>query len=311
MKLDKLKALVKKYSNTHCPGSKKSIMVFSTPRSGSTWLMELIWSQPGFKYCNEPLNLRNPLVVKNSGVNSWCQLYDPVFTKQLFKYFEKINKGEIRDLNPNPFNKFYRYKTDRIVFKILHGMEDKVVLLTEYCDTVPLLLIRHPIAVSVSREVLPRMECHFKNDFSANIPADILKRARQIVDSGTFLQKAVVCWCFENYYQLKEVSARKYMGITYEEMVLNPKAAVSRLAPYLDLGDEKVILENLAKPSKTTGKSDLQTQKIISENYSAELILNKWKNKVSEKDIKNSQDILDLFEIDIYRANEAVPLRYF
>ena len=286
-------------------------MVFSTPRSGSTWLMELIWSQPGFKYCNEPLNLRNPLVRKNTGLTQWNQLYDHTYTNQILTYFKKISEGSIKDLNPNPFNKFYKFKTNRIVFKILDGMEDRVLTLAGYCNAIPLLLIRHPIAVSVSRELLPRLETHFQKDFIRNIPAHIIKEARQIVDTGNFLQQAIVCWCFENYYQLKDISDSKYKGVTYEEMVVDPKAAISRLAPYLDLGNEKLILENIKKPSKTTNKSDVQTKKIMHNEYSPELILNKWKKKVSDADIINTQAILDLFEIDIYKADEAMPVKKF
>lgn len=306
-----IKKLIKKYSNIHVKGDDKSVMVFSTPRSGSTWLMELIWSQPGFKYCNEPLNLRNPLVPKNLKLYSWDQLYNHKYTNQILDYFERLNTGKIKDLNPNPFNEFYKFKTSRVVFKILHGMEDRILLLANHCNAIPLLLIRHPIAVSVSREVLPRIEAHFSEDFLRNIPHEIVVEAKSIIGKGSFLQKAVVCWCFENYYPLKEVGAGKYMYITYEEMVLDPKKSVSLLAPYLGLKDEERIIKYITKPSKTTNKSDAQTKQIISKNYSSDLILNKWRKKIKDGDIEKTQYILDVFGIDLYKANEAAPVKSF
>ncbi len=309
--LTKVKTFIKSHSNQHTLGKQKSVLVISTPRSGSTWLMELIWSQPGFKYCNEPDNLRNPIVRKLLGIHEWDQLYNHAYTNQIISYFKKINDGTIRNLNPNPFSTFFRFRTNRIVFKILHSMEDQVILLAESCNAIPLLLIRHPLAVSVSREALPRLATFFTKDFSSGIPNTILNEARIIMDKGSFLQKAVVDWCFENYYPVKDVKDNKYKGILYEEMVINPQKSIDMLAPYLNLNDKEVIHSYITKPSKTTAKSDALTKKIITQNYSSEAILNKWKKKVSGKDIIDAQYVLDLFDIDIYKANDGIPTNSF
>ena len=67
----KIKDIVKPMSNVHRPDGRPNVFLFSTPRSGSTWLMELIWTQPGFKYVNQPLSLLNPRVRRHLGISDW------------------------------------------------------------------------------------------------------------------------------------------------------------------------------------------------------------------------------------------------
>ena len=73
---NRLTQFLRSYTNLHIKGSSENVFIFSTPRSGSTWLMELIWTQKGFKYCNEPLDLRNKLLRSKLGFDSWNQLYE-------------------------------------------------------------------------------------------------------------------------------------------------------------------------------------------------------------------------------------------
>ena len=52
---------IKKLSNYHKPNDSPNIFIFSSPRSGSEWLMNIIASQPGIKHCSEIFNLRRPV----------------------------------------------------------------------------------------------------------------------------------------------------------------------------------------------------------------------------------------------------------
>src|SRR5690606_24342168 len=55
---EELAAALRWISNVHRPNGLPNVCIVSAPRSGSTWLLELVLSQPGFKPCNEPFNLR-------------------------------------------------------------------------------------------------------------------------------------------------------------------------------------------------------------------------------------------------------------
>ena len=111
-----LKRAVKAVSNTHRPDGRPNVFLFSTPRSGSTWLMELIWSQPGFKYCNQPLSLFNPLVRKHLGIDIGSAL-----RARFCAHVRAVLPGHLRRtpqvLEPNPLRGHYRPVTHRIVFE--------------------------------------------------------------------------------------------------------------------------------------------------------------------------------------------------
>ncbi len=65
---DDLYNVYRTLTSVYRPSGLPHVFLFTMPRSGSTWLMELIWSQPGFKAVNEPLDLRNPVVRMHLGV---------------------------------------------------------------------------------------------------------------------------------------------------------------------------------------------------------------------------------------------------
>ena len=48
-------AFVKRLANVHRQGEKPNIFLFSTARSGSTWVVEMLATQPGMKLIDEPL----------------------------------------------------------------------------------------------------------------------------------------------------------------------------------------------------------------------------------------------------------------
>ncbi|MFP6641360.1 MAG: hypothetical protein VCC04_14025, partial [Myxococcota bacterium] len=91
--------VLRSLSNWHRPGALPNVFIFTTPRSGSTWLMELIQSQPGFKCCSEPLNLRVRGISRRLGVEGWTELYQDDVWPKLERYFEGFCSGRLRFLN--------------------------------------------------------------------------------------------------------------------------------------------------------------------------------------------------------------------
>ena len=109
--------------NRHKPSALPNVLLFSLPRSGSTWLLELIWSQPEFKYVNEPLNLKGSWLRKKSHINGFKELYTEAVRDKVVAYFKGFVEGTHHFMNPNPSRKNSRFFTSRIVFKVIHGGE--------------------------------------------------------------------------------------------------------------------------------------------------------------------------------------------
>jgi hypothetical protein len=305
--INRVKNTIKSISNIHRPNGEPNVFLFSTPRSGSTWLMELIWSQPGFKCCNEPLNLRKPLIRHHLGISEWQGLCHEDATQAFHRYFQAIWEGRISFMNPNPLHRYYRPITQRIVFKIIHGGEDRVNWFRDTFNGRIVYLLRHPIPVSLSREVYPTLEAFCGGDYRRHFTDEQLQYARKIIDSGTKLERGVLAWCLQNAVPLRHVSA-DWAVISYEQLVLDPRPVIEHLAFKLSLPKPERMMNRLAVPSSSNGQSDRETQQILEkERERRSWLIEKWRQKVDRLDERAVMDILKRFDLDAYQVGDVLP----
>ena len=144
------KKFVSNYLGFHRSGDQPDILILSSPRSGSTWLMELIGTQPGLRKIDEPLNKDIldynrllPLATR------WNYLgLTPAEERVLETYFQ--TDTDIHRFGPtNIFSKDYHFFTNRRVFKVVRAN----ALIEWFSNDVGMdvvYLIRHPIAQSLS-----------------------------------------------------------------------------------------------------------------------------------------------------------------
>ena len=300
-----LKHVVKSMSNLHRADGRPNVFLFSTPRSGSTWLMELIWTQPGFKYCNQPLSLFNPLVRKHLGTDRWEALYEAEFTPTLERYFRSICEGRVRFGNPNPLRGHYRPVTHRIVFKEIHGCADRINWFRDTFNARIGYLIRHPIAVAISSDEFPLLDAFLGTGYRDHFSREQLAFAAGIVSSGTHLERGVLSWCLQNSIPLREASA-DWAVVTYEQLVVDPGPVIDELALKLELPAPNRIREALTVPSVNVKiKSSEETQHLLYET-SAERrpdLVDKWRRKVDAEEAARAMQILGVFDLDVYTTD--------
>lgn len=308
--------LLKALGNRHRPGPRPNVFVLTTPRSGSTWLMELIWSQPGFKCCDEPLNLRHPAVRRATGIASWDEILSETGAAKIERYFRDICSGKVHSADALPWrSKYYRYRTDRIVFKLLHGAEGTLPELASQCNAKVVILLRHPIAVSLSRQALPRLASFMTGEASANFSAEQIERAERVIACGSELEKGVLAWCFQNALALQRVQP-EWTVVTYEQLVLDPEPVVTRLVERLELTDQALILSRLTQAAGNQGKSDAQTRNLLAEQARGRLarsqaLVEKWRSRVTLDQEIAAMSLLPTFGLDAYRARRLLPTDSF
>jgi hypothetical protein len=300
---------VRSVSSLHRPDGRPDVCLFTTPRSGSTWLMELLASQPGFKPISEPFDLRNASIRKHLGIADWVQLYNRDSEPLVRRYVEGLRSGRLRFLNPRPSLLHPRLLTRRIVFKILHFGEDRIPWFRDSFGARLVLLLRHPIPVSLSRREYPRLEAFMQSDYRRHFTPAQLALARRVADTGSKLERGVLDWCFQNAPPLRQAEP-DWIVLSYEQLLLEPRPLVERLARELDLTDAATMLARLHRPSRTANKSDRRTAQVLEEPESAERtrwLLERWRAKVDRDEEKRAMEILERFEIDVYAAGEALP----
>ena len=300
-----LKYLLKSISNIHIQGDKGNIFLFATPRGGSTWLMEIIASQPGMKYFDEPFNIRRDNVKTVNVFNDWADLMPDSCDKELIiKHLKNLESNKIRHMNPPPFRKNHRVFTSRIVYKI-HELEHLIDEIKDEFNGYILYLLRHPIANTISRHVFPRLNYFIDSDFYNDnyLTVDQIQEIRKIIDNGTEFQKGIVSWCYENIIPLTSSHRSDFCFVTYEELLLNPEKTCKLMMEKLNLSDLNSMLKSIGDPAMNIMMSNNDTLDIIKNtdftNKNLKLV-KKWKSRVSEQEEDQAFEILELFGLNAY-----------
>jgi len=225
------------------------------------------------------------------------------------KYFNDIVfKGKLKGYSQwNYFDNNYKFFSDRLVIKILNALP-LIDWFQENFNIKILYLVRHPIPTSLSiiqRNWGNNAKYILQNPYFIKkyLNKQKLNFSYKILDNGTNLEKFVLEWCLNHFYPLSIFNDRKWLTITYEELVLRPRQIVDLICDYLDLPDREKMLETILKPSMTTSR---QSKKDIIEKGSSFLI-NRWKNKIDEDVEYKAMNILEKFGIDAYKKGSTIP----
>lgn len=300
---------VKAASNVHRPSNRPNVFIKTMPRSGSTWLMELILTQPGFKPCTEPLDLRNLDVRRHLPLADWAALYDDAALPVLERYFDGFRRGRLRFKNHSPRLAGYRPFTWRMVFKLLHGAEDRLTWLADRFNGRVVILLRHPIPVAISNRDLPRLDAFVNSAFARHFTDDQLAAARRIIAGDDRLHQGVLSWCLQTSVALRHRPADALV-ITYEQLVLQPAPVIHALAAHADLPRPARMLRRVAVPSATTDQSDKATRQVLAGKQDAtsrRWLVEKWRERVGADDARRVMATLAVFGLDMYAADAVEP----
>lgn len=306
------KGFVTTFLNFHRQAEAADIVILSSPRSGSTWLMELVATQPGIKAIDEPLN-------KNL-LDYHCLL--PIETrwnyldlaaeekKILTEYF--LTDQEIRRFGPlKAFHKNYHFFTDRRVIKVIRA-NALIDWFARDLNLDVIYLLRHPIAQSLScaRRSHHSQIADYLNHpgFAQNYISESLRSyLRNLIERGDRLEQYVAEWCLDNVVpiQKSEQDDRDCLVVTYEELVLNPIETIDLLCKKLNLRAREKMVSRVAVPSKVTDSSTEQTLEKIRQGDRRHLVT-KWRKKISPSVEMDLFSILDRFEIDVYSRGNSL-----
>jgi hypothetical protein len=303
--------VLRSFGNIHLRKDHKDIFLFATARGGSTWLMEILASQPGLKYYDEPFNIRRSNVQYAGVIHEWRDVMpDAGRGDELVQFLRDLQRNRYRFMNPPPFRRHHRLLTDRIVFKI-HGLEHLINDIKQQCNGSVVYLLRHPIPTTLSRHVLPRLDhfvasCHYQKNY---LDENQIREIRRIHCNGNAFQRGILSWCFENLVQLRFADTRDWLVVTYEELLLNSEKACKTIAERLSLPRVDTMLRAINTPAANIKMSKQDTLNILRDSDEQKrkyAMVTKWRDKISAEDEHRCFEILDLFGLDAYRHNRIV-----
>ncbi len=257
---------------------------------------------------SEPLNVRKEFVRQRLNITDHGGLFGEKAWLVIKPYFREILRGKVTAFRPHPFSKSYRLVTSRTVIKMNQGGGTFLPRIQESTGCLVVHLLRHPIPVALSREVFPLLDTYDRSDLrdrfseAENITID------QVIRTGSKLERGVVAWILHHRPVLED-SQSTWLTVHYEECVLNPDRFLSRLSAFLGEPVKDIAAGKINQPSAVARKSDLETQQILEGKKPREDLVNKWRNKVTEEEIRAVEQLLSEFRIGCYQAANPLPIR--
>lgn len=291
--------------------AQRPIFIFSTRRGGSTLLMNMIYSQPGVDYINQPLDLwqYHPHFdrLPHPRLSKFITL-EKIEEQLLRNFFNDLLSGQIRLRNQwNVCDPCFNFYVDRLTIKICNA-HDLIEWFAENFEIDIIYLIRHPIPVSLSiikREWRNAAFAYLENTRfrEDHLDSAIQRFARDLLAHGTTLQKYVLEWCLENLYPMKVFRQQGWLTLAYEEVILRPGKVSELICSLFDLPDLEPMRNTILSPSRTT----LPDSKHLIQAKGPSHLVKRWLKQVDLKDIGNIDKVLEAFGVEIYKASSPYP----
>ena len=293
-------------------GDQPNILLFSSRRGGSTYLAELIASEPGMRLIDQPFDLFKPDTpqgrIKSKYLPpAWMSQFIHLNERDADKvkaYIQIILRGRLHGLSRPQFS-----RKNRSVLKIVNALP-LLDWLTDQFPVLTIYLVRHPISQALSiveNQWGITTQAYLENEFFADnyLSARQLQKGLDTLANGSYLEKAVLNWICENLVPLKHAS-RMNVVVTYEELVMRPAEMIPFIARHLKLNNIIEMQKRVTIPSASIRFSSRGTNQAISKKDNAFLV-NKWKDSIREKEQSKIQALLDIFGIDEFNARTSLP----
>lgn len=214
-----------------------AILLFSDPRGGSIWLMEVL-SQLQWTTSNmEPLQNHSGLVPKSFGFGwyphipveskekKYIDFFDSVLCFKLYKDWT-TNKVAIKKLIASKY----------VITKFVLGNQILPWIVTTFSEQFkfkPIYLLRHPVAVCMSHlntftKIKPHQQFLILPENNRFKTINTLNNERFTVHEAylssleTKMEIQVVLWCINNK-NLIETKQADWVKVFYEDLLLNPE----------------------------------------------------------------------------------------
>lgn len=285
-----------------------TVVLAGAPRSGTTWLAELLRELPGYKFLNEPLLLHNNEEAVRAGFHWRTHLHPSENAVQKRAFFENVLSGQV------PHGPLWHYVSKSLAGKLVeHILHQKLIVkfcrlgrLLHWVDRKfdmrgTVLIIRHPCAVIASQLTHggwdPNKVVHDLDSDAAlgDVPSDLRNEFNDILSSlETRIDVMTAVWCLDYYIPLIRYSDYGYPWILvpYERLVLDGYTEMERVFSYLDAEIPGSLEEKLGAAS-AYASDDLS----VTDDYKQ---LSKWKAQLSSEHIDRILEIVKAFELDFY-----------
>ncbi|WP_170863850.1 sulfotransferase domain-containing protein [Reichenbachiella agariperforans] len=278
----------------------QSILVFSDPRGGSTWLAELIHHLDQSIIYWEPLHPKHNSTIREIGFGWRQHIPKNAVWPQAKSAFDQILKlAPLNEWTSMRFSAIDYVKCQTPIIKFCRGNHLIHWLCQQYTFKYkPVVLLRHPFAVAASQLKQGGWDHAFSEFIIPQTKYNDIYLANQdfLKNLSTKEESLVATWCITNKDLLAPNS--NWHTIYYESLITNPKEHIESL--FLDWGMELPISIH-----QSFNKASATSVDLVENDSSKQL--NKWQFYFDEGSLDNMQKVLDHFGINIYSKSSLYP----
>lgn len=278
-----------------------AMIIAGYPRSGTTWLMEVMARVPGVGVIFEPLNIDKVPSAKAAGLD-WRNFHlpDEVWPSGE-EFMRQVLIGKVR--NPWTLSSMTLPQTIGInawVIKMVRANQMLLWLHETFALKPSILLIRHPCAVYASRSSRGWAAPQYtpkKSAFFRTYPYLL-----DFVNTLTMPEEHFAArWCMNYYPLIYSPPPFPFHTVFYESLVQNPEAEISEILGLWDIPPPENFVGHLKVPSNKAGENMI----------TAGARIDSWVKKLDPEISGRITRVVEAFGLDFYSDNPAPNLNRF
>lgn len=281
-----------------------SIVIFSSPRGGSTWLMQSMGKTPRTIINWEPFHPDHGIIPKGENWGRFPFLPADVINDRYREVFDEMLSMKRNSLWTLEFAEGILFKT-RVITKFVRANALLPWILQNFkFKSMPIYLLRHPIATCLSQLKAfgndnPLMNSDSVHEWDTYC---VFSQHQDYIRSfESKLSQRVAIWCIQNKIatESREVQ-RGCLWVFYEDLVQNPELEMSRILVNYGYKPEPIIKKiRFRKRSRTDFKKEFKKD--------PEEQLNKTFEGLDQNELREIQGIFDYFKMKIYNTQSIFP----
>lgn len=272
-----------------------TVIVAGSPRSGTTWIAEIINARNEYRMMFEPFHpARVPQVCHFDRLQYLPpENDDPSFLEPA----TRILAGRLRNRWIDQHN-----RTVIAHKRLIKDVRINLMLgwIHRHLPQIPIVFVlRHPCAVYASRKALG-WKAEFGNLLeNAALVGDHLSHVTEMMEQETDSFARYVCrWCIENSVPLgqEEMIGAAHI-VLYEAICMNPEHEIARLCTYLKTPCTTAHHRQAERPSLVTGKHNCNRRRDPFQGH----------GMISEEHLRQANAILQRFGLDALYESDGAP----
>ena len=265
-------------------GPDNTVVISSMARGGSTWLQELLNWRNEYRVLFEPLHVQH--VPEFSSYTMRIYRHPRRDDPGLEKSLREVFGGRIHNRWINQFNTRLIARRRLIKFVRLNlflGWTQR-----RFPGLKIFFLLRHPCAVSISRE-----KCGWGSSVhqfleNEDVMADLLEPYRDVLESARDdFERGIALWCVELFAALRHGQLDKTCICYYETLATRGEEELERLFRFSGQSGADMAAEYLNRPSRLSHQE--------SAVKTGGSIISSWRKKVTPGQIDRALEILEAF----------------